>query len=293
MLLRIIHIHLQCGICMPSKSPRIITSSMTIKQILLLPIRVPLAAWGFLQFAVQVLWLGKWQMPRVIKKGKGSPDARRDALYIAHRHVVRYLATLDFLGLVEFRFESTPREQPCIMVANHPGLLDFIILLRDLPNAVCLYKSQSLDNPVLSSFVQVAGYIEGLDGTARANKRIIASCCERLSEGHHIVFFPEGTRSKSASSVRKFRTTAFHAAVKCPAPIQPVAISCQPLFLGKNQSWIDFSKHRNIMTIRYLPVICVEDLPESKQTATGLAQAARENILNALTEIPTDKPRQC
>ena len=261
---------------------------MTIKQILLLPIRVPLAAYSFLQFAVQVLWLGKWQMPSAIKKGKG----RRDALYSAHRHVVHFLATLDFLGLVEFRFEGTPHEQPCIMVANHPSLLDFIILLQDLPNAVCLYKSQSLDNPVLSSFVQVGGYIEGMDGTASASKRIIASCCERLAEGHHVVFFPEGTRSESATTVRKFRTTAFHAAVKCPAPIQPVVIFCQPLILGKGQRWTEVARHRNIMTIRYLPVIHVEDLPETEQTANGLARAVREEILSALAEMSTATPDQ-
>jgi 1-acyl-sn-glycerol-3-phosphate acyltransferase len=258
---------------------------MTIKQILAIPLRVTLIAYCFLQFAVQVLWLGKWQMPRVIDKGKGSPDTRRNALYIAHRHVVHYMATLDFLGLVAFRFEGTPHDQPCIMAANHPSLLDFIVLLQDLPNAVCLYKSQSLDNPVLSSFIQVGGYIEGHDGTASASKRIISSCCERLAEGHHVVFFPEGTRSESASTVRKFRTTAFHAAVKCAAPVQPVVIFCQPLFLGKNQSWIDFSRHRNIMSIRYLSVVRVEDLPETEQTATGLSRAVRKNILNALAEV--------
>jgi 1-acyl-sn-glycerol-3-phosphate acyltransferase len=260
---------------------------MAIKQILSIPLRIVLTAYGFLQFYVQVLWLGKWQMPRIIKNAKGSPDARREALYMAHRHVVHFLASLDFLGLVEFRFEGTPHDQPCIMVANHPSLLDFIVLLQDLPNAVCLYKSQSLDNPVLSSFVQVGGYIEGMDGTASATKRIIASCGERLAEGHHVVFFPEGTRSESASAVHKFRAAAFHAAIKCQARIQPVVIFCNPLFLGKNQSWIDFSRHRNIMTIRYLPVIRIEDLPETGQTATGLARVVRENIQNTLTEIST------
>ena len=261
---------------------------MTIKQILLLPIRITLTAYGFLQFAIQVLWLGKWQMPRVIKKREGSPDARRDALYIAHRHVVRFLDTLDFLGLVEFRFEGTPHDQPCIMVANHPSLLDFIVLLRDLPNAVCLYKSQSLDKAGLSSFVQVGGYIEGMDGTASASKRIVASCCERLAEGHPVVFFPEGTRSASASSVRKFRTTAFHAALKCQAVVQPVVIFCQPLVLGKDQHWTDVARQRNIMTIRYLPVMRVEDLPETEQTTNGLARAVRKRILNALAEMPED-----
>ncbi|MEA3412379.1 MAG: lysophospholipid acyltransferase family protein [Pseudomonadota bacterium] len=264
---------------------------MAIKQILTVSARITLTAYCFLQFAAQVLWLGKWQMPRVMDENKSSPDARRNALHIAHRHVVRYLSTLDFLGLVELRFEGKPHHQPSILVANHPSLLDFIVLLRDLPNAVCLYKSRSLDSPVLSAFIQVAGYIEGMDGgaSASANKRIISSCCERLEEGHHVVIFPEGTRSESASSAHKFRTTAFHAAVKCPAPIQPVVIFCQPLFLGKDQSWIEFSRHRNIMTIRYLPVMRVEDLPKSRQTATGLAHAVRQNILNALAEMSTEK----
>jgi 1-acyl-sn-glycerol-3-phosphate acyltransferase len=265
---------------------------MPIKQILSIPLRITLTAYCFLQFAVQVLWLGKWQMPRVIDKGHGGPHARRDALYIAHRHVVHYLDTLDFLGLAEFRFEGTPHDQPCIMVANHPSLLDFIVLLKDLPNAVCLYKSQSLDNPVLSSFIQVGGYIEGMDGTASTSKRIISTCCERLAEGHHVVFFPEGTRSDSASTMRKFRSTAFHAAIKCQKQVQPVVIFCQPLFLGKDQNWIEFSRRRNIMTIRYLPVIHVEDLPESGQTATGLALAVRENILCALTEMSAATPGQ-
>jgi 1-acyl-sn-glycerol-3-phosphate acyltransferase len=85
--------------------------------------------------------------------------------------------------------------------------------------------------------------------------------------------------------MHKFRATTFHAAVNCQAPVQPVVIFCQPLFLGKNQSWIDFSRHRNIMTIRYLPVVRVEDLPEAEQTATGLALAVRKSILNALTEM--------
>ena len=249
-----------------------------------------LTAYCFIQFAIQVLWLGKWQMPRVISSGKGSPDARRKALYIAHRHVVFYLKTLSFLGLVEFRFEGTPSKQPCIVVANHPSLLDFIVFLQDLPNAVCLFKSQSLNNPILSSFVQTAGYIEGLDGTASASKRIISSCCERLAEGHHVVFFPEGTRSETATSVRKFRTAAFHSAIKCATPIQPVVIFCEPLFLGKDQGWINFSRRRNVMTIRYLPEISASDLPATDQSAASFSREVNETISNTLTEMSAKAP---
>jgi 1-acyl-sn-glycerol-3-phosphate acyltransferase len=258
---------------------------MSIKNIVVIPIRVVLAAYCFLQFAVQVLWLGKWRMPREVKKMRGRSNSRRAIMLIAHRHVVRYLDTLEFLGLVKFRFEGAPYTQPCIVVANHPSLLDFIAMLRDLPNAVCVYKSRSLDNQVLSPFIQAAGYIEGMDATVGAGRRIVSECRDRLAEGHHVVIFPEGTRSESATSARKFRLAAFQVAVKHTVPVQPVVILCQPLFLGKNQRWIESSQHINTMTIRYLPVMHVEELPECRQTASGFAKAARENILDALRKM--------
>lgn len=263
---------------------------MTIKNTLVVPGRIVLTAYGFTQFAAQVLWLGKWQMPRLMHRGENRPQARRTALFAAHRHVVVYLKTLSLLQLVKFRFEGTPYSQACVVVANHPSLLDFIVFLKDLPNAVCLYKSQSLKNPVLSAFLQVTGYIESMDGTVSASKRIIASCCERLAEGHHVAFFPEGTRSASATTVRKFRTTVFHAVVKSQSALQPVAIYCQPLFLGKNQKWLTFCRATNHMTIRYLPVIHLRDLPKEKRNASGLAEAARSSICSALAELAQENP---
>jgi 1-acyl-sn-glycerol-3-phosphate acyltransferase len=258
---------------------------MTLTTLLVVPVRMLLTAYGFMQFAAQVLWLGKWQMPRLMRHGESPACARRTALFAAHRHVVVYLKTLSLLQLVRFRFEGTPYPQPCVVVANHPSLLDFIVFLQDLPNSVCLYKAQSLKNPVLSSFLRVAGYIEGMDGTAGAGRRIVSDCCERLAEGHHVAFFPEGTRSESATGVRKFRTTAFHAAVKAQSALQPVAIYCQPLFLGKNQKWLAFCRATNRMTIRYLPVIHLHDLPGDKRNASGLAEAARNSICAALAEM--------
>ena len=253
-----------------------------ILQKINLSMRIVLTAYGFTQFAIQVLWLGKVQMPLIMKSGKDSTAQRRKALYSAHRHVSIYLKTLSLLDLVKTKTSGAPESRPCIVVANHPSLLDFIVFLRDLPNAICLYKAQSLKNPVLSSFVQVAGYILGMDGTSGGSKRIVSQCQKRLDEGHHIAIFPEGTRSPGAKKVGKFRTTGFHAAVAGKVPVQPVAIHCTPLFLGKGQSWSSFCQHRNIMHIEYLDPIELGSLPESRRNAVGLAEAARDAITNAL-----------
>ncbi|MDQ6993620.1 MAG: lysophospholipid acyltransferase family protein [Mariprofundus sp.] len=217
-------------------------------------------------------------MPRIIKKPSANHDVRRRALHHAHQHVVRYIKTLSMLRLISFEFIGTPIKESALIVANHPSLLDFIILMHDFPNAICLYKSQTRDNPILSDFVNIAGYIEGMDGTRSASKRIINECCERLGEGHHIALFPEGTRSKSNIDVARFRATAFHAALKSGVGIQPVAIYCEPLFLGKNQPWSTFSKARNRMVVEYMEPIQSDELPIAMQNARSLADLARDQI---------------
>ena len=64
---------------------------------LLIPVRYLLTALGFIQFAAQVLWLGKWRMPRLMKNGQDPVKQRQKALYSAHRNVVIYLRTLSRL----------------------------------------------------------------------------------------------------------------------------------------------------------------------------------------------------
>ena len=254
-------------------------------QLVILPIRYILTAYGFVQFAAQVLWLGKWRMPKLIRAADHSDNKRKKALYAAHRHVVIYLKTLSLLKLVEFETIGEPVETKGIVIANHPCLLDFIVFLRDFPNAVCMYKPESLNNPVLSSFVQVAGYIKGMCGEQGESKRIIEDCGTRLQQGHHIVIFPEGSRSPGVANFHKFRTTAFHAAIKNDVPVLPVAIYCQPLFLGKDQPWYEFCKAKNKFTLYYLPPVYLKQLPEDQQSAAGLAKAAEQVIINAIHSL--------
>jgi len=257
-------------------------------KLLTMTFRLALIAFCFVQFAVQVLWLGKWLMPRIMKSQGQSSEKRSRSLFHAHHHVTAYLNTLSKVGLFSFEFSGEPVKGPAVVVANHPSLLDFIVLLKDFPNAICLYKSQTRNNPILSDFVDVAGYVEGMDGTREASKRIVNECCQRLKEGHHVAFFPEGTRSRSNTSVNRFRSTGFHAAIKAGVLLQPVVIYCDPLFLGKNQSWMDFAKARNRMVIEYLKPIRIEELEEKERSAKGLADYVRKMIKKRLIELDQD-----
>lgn len=258
---------------------------MISRENISIPFRVILTAYCFTQFAAQVLWLSKWVMPKIIKGEHLKTEKRKLALEAAQKHVKFYLKTLSFFRLVDFNFVGKPMTTSGVIAGNHPSILDFIVLLVDFPHAVCIYKSQTNSNPILADFVKTAGYIEGMDGSSGSSKRIINNCCASLKEQHQIVVFPEGTRSKTALTPQRFRTTLFHAAVQMQRPIQPVAIYCDPLFLGKNQSWLKFSSATNNMTISYLDPVFITDLPEEEQTARGLALHTRQLIKEELRRL--------
>jgi len=248
--------------------------------------RIVLTGYGFIRFALHVLWLSKWVMPRVMKSAdKTMIEKRQAALFQAHKHVKSYLSILSRLGLITFKFIGKPVEGSALVVANHPSLIDFIVLLKDFPNSVCLFKKQTKKNPVLADFVKVAGYVEGMDGTREASERIVYDCCQRLEEGHHVVVFPEGTRSASNLSVGRFRTTVFYAAMKANVTIQPVSIYCTPRFLGKEQSWIDFARNKNVMVVEYLEPIDIKDPLYKGLTPQAIAEVSRQKILSNLATV--------
>ena len=248
--------------------------------------RIVLTAYGFIRFAVHVLWLSKWIIPRIMNSNdKTIIEKRQAALLKTHKHVNSYLNVLSRLGLISFKFIGKPVEGPALIVANHPSLIDFIVLLKDFPNSVCLFKKKTKKNPVLADFVKVAGYVEGMDGTRSASERIISDCCQRLEEGHHVVAFPEGTRSASNLSVERYRSTVFYAAIKTNVMVQPVSIYCSPLFLGKNQRWIDFPRRKNVMVIEYLEPIDLKDFSYKGLTPQAIAEESRQKILSNLASL--------
>lgn len=258
---------------------------MKIKHIFVIPTRFILTAYCFLHFVILVLWLSKWIIPRSRKISDDPEVQKKITLDVAQRGIRFYLNTLSFCRLIQFKFIGVPLSSPGLIAGNHPSLLDFIVLMLDFPQAVCIYKPQVKNNLILSNFVQSVGYIEGMHGSPSDSKRIIRDCCESIRTGHQIVFFPEGTRSKSALKPQRFRTTVFHSVVQTNTPVQPVAIYCNPLFLGKNQPWLEFSTAKNHMIISYLPPIYLKDLPIKEQTAIGLASKVRDTIEEELARL--------
>jgi 1-acyl-sn-glycerol-3-phosphate acyltransferase len=166
-----------------------------------------------------------------------TPDGARCArraqtlIHRAFRLFVRMMRDLGVLSL-EVRGEERLGRQGLLILANHPSLIDVVLLLSLLPQANCVVKKRLLRNPFTGWPIRAAGYITNDQGEA-----LVADCVATLGRGETLLFFPEGTRSRPGEPIRLQRGAA-NIAVRARTAITPVVIRVSPPLLPKGARWL-------------------------------------------------------
>lgn len=150
---------------------------------------------------------------------------------LAIRHGFRvYLGFLQLFCACRFDLSELDRlrdEGPLILVANHPSLLDAVMILSRVPNAVCVMKAALLDNILFGAAARMARYIRN-----NAPLEMILDAREELRAGAHLVIFPEGTRTSHFPLDLCMPTTGL-IANRAKAPVQTLLIEFSTPYLGK------------------------------------------------------------
>lgn len=208
----------------------------------------------------------------------------------AHRHrLVRsliqrafraFIALMQGLGVLDFRFENTERlHQPGqLILANHPSLIDVIFLLAQVPHADCIVKGRLASNPFTRGPIRAAGYITNRDPDA-----VLDAARRSLSEGNSLILFPEGTRTIPGRPI-KFRRGGANIALRAATDITPVLIHCQPTTLTKGEPWYHIPPRKVRIELRVLDNIPVPrdfDRPTS-QLARRLTRELSEHFNHEL-----------
>jgi 1-acyl-sn-glycerol-3-phosphate acyltransferase len=158
-----------------------------------------------------------------------------------------YLALLEAFGLISLRVVDADRLKDLkgkLIVANHPTLLDVVILMMLTPRAQCIVKHQLWRNIFLRWAVVGAGYIRNdLEPGA-----LVASCIESLRAGNNLIVFPEGTRTKPGQPIR-FRRGFANIATLARSDVQAVLIACDPPTLAKGEPWYRIPPRRPQFTV--------------------------------------------
>ena len=146
------------------------------------------------------------------------------------RFLTGYLLFLKLFCSV--RVDSTALEKvrldgPLIIIANHPSLLDAVVLLARLPRAICVMKGSLKRNILFGPMARLSGYVSNDDPMS-----LIRQSCDELAGGAQILIFPEGTRTRTYPVNPFSEATAFIAA-RSGAPVQALFIEFSSPYLGK------------------------------------------------------------
>ena len=140
-------------------------------------------------------------------------------------------ASAERLGLMEIDSSALDalRDEPggLIVAANHPSMLDALIVVARLPRGVCVMKADLLRNVFLSGGARLAQYIRNDVGRAMVRDAVAS-----LREGNQLVLFPEGTRTVIAP-INAFKPGITFIAHLAQVPIQTVVIETSSPYLTK------------------------------------------------------------
>jgi 1-acyl-sn-glycerol-3-phosphate acyltransferase len=118
-------------------------------------------------------------------------------------------------------------EGPLILVANHPSLLDAVMIVSRLPNAVCVMKAAIMDNLLFGAAARLSRYIRN-----DAPLKTIVDAREELRRGAQLVIFPEGTRTRNFP-LEPCQPTVGLIARSSGMPVQILVIEFSSPYLGK------------------------------------------------------------
>ena len=118
-------------------------------------------------------------------------------------------------------------ERGLVIVANHPSLLDALMLVAQLPRSFCVMKASLMRNPFLGPGALLARYIR--NDCART---MVREAVADLRTGGQLVMFPEGTRT-TGSGLHPFQGGFALIARRAHAPVQTVFIDTTSPYLGK------------------------------------------------------------
>ena len=130
-----------------------------------------------------------------------------------------------------------------LVIANHPTLVDVVLIVAFTPAPACVVKVALFHNPFTRRVVQAAGYISN-----SPTDEMIERSAAALRADDCLVMFPEGTRTRPGQPFA-FNRGAASVALRAARVLTPVYIRCEPVVLPKGDSWYKVPPRRPHFTL--------------------------------------------
>ncbi len=134
----------------------------------------------------------------VLRFWPGERDVRikrvQKAVHYMFRGFVHMLTWAGVVRVSTVNLQRLRQAKGMVVIANHPTLIDVVVLISLMPNAGCIVKQGLWRNPFLRGVVSAAGYIPN-----RGAELLLQDCREVLARGTNLIIFPEHPHGKRRS----------------------------------------------------------------------------------------------
>lgn len=186
----------------------------------------------------------------------------QDTVHAVWRFYVRIMATLGGISYEVHGAAVLRADRGTLVIANHPSLLDIVLIMSLMERTQCVVKAGVWKNPFMRGVVTAADYIVNT-GDPEA---LLTDCVAALRAGNNLVIFPEGSRTPANGKLKCQRGFAY-IALRSQAPLRLVTVKCDPPTLLKGERWWKIPPKRPHWAIRVHELIDIEDDPSEPALA--------------------------
>ena len=209
--------------------------------------RLAMTAVSFTLFSVGGLLLSlTWfNLLLIVQRDKARRRAlARRSIAFSFRCFLRFCT---FVGVYDYRIigrERLQADKGCLIVANHPLLIDYVMIASVLPEMDCLVKADLQRNLFFRGVIRAADYLINSEA-----ETLLPDSQQRLARGDTILIFPEGTRTRYGEAL-KLQRGAANIAVRAGCELRVVHISCTQRMLDKQSRWYQIPPVKPLFTVR-------------------------------------------
>lgn len=196
--------------------------------------RVLATGWCFFSFSCGGLLLTLTVFPIIYLCWRDQDQRRDRAQRAIHRAFRFFIGQMIWLGIMSVELRNAERLRQLngvLVLANHPTLIDVVLMISLMPRADCIVKEALWRNRYLGGVMRAAQYIPN-----RGAEQLVHDCGVALAKQRPLIVFPEGTRTVPGEPFT-FQRGAAHVALATGCDIVPVILTCTPPTLTKSTRW--------------------------------------------------------
>lgn len=166
---------------------------------------------------------------------------------------------------------------PVLLVVNHEGNFDIPVLISKVPKPFgFLSKVEVTKIPFIADWMTEMNCVFIDRSNRRSALKSIEDSIETLRNGHSLLLFPEGTRSKG-QGIREFKSGFVRIAQKAGVPIVPIAIYGTSRLMEQQSNRIKPAQ----VYVQVLPSVSIEETESTDE----FKQRIQHQIEHALLEL--------